>query len=183
MGIPALRSSTMGIQWLSIRMIRMFRSISANKVYCSHGHGDHSYVQAVKIVPPEKADPFTVTEIEIPHDHHGGSKRGFNTIRIFEAGGKRVIHFGDTGCHPAEEDMGLLCGADVALVPVGGFFTIGPQEAWDLMCEIKPQTIIPMHYRNGDSGYPVIAALDDFLSISNGAENVKVLGYKESYEI
>ena len=158
-------------------------SISANKVYCSHGHGDHAYVQAVEIVPADKVSPFTVTEIEIPHDHHGGSKRGFNTIRVFEAGGKRVIHFGDIGCHPAEESMNDLRGADAALVPVGGFFTIGPQEAWDLMCEIKPGTIIPMHFRTADSGYPVIAVLDDFLSISDGAENVKVLKYGESYEI
>ena len=83
-------------------------ALKANKVYCSHGHFDHNYVQAVEIVPA-KEDPFKVTEIEIPHDKEGGAKRGMNTIRIFEAEGKKIIHFGDTGCMPAEDVIETRC--------------------------------------------------------------------------
>ena len=48
---------------------------------------------------------------------------------------------------------------------VGGFYTIGPEEAKALMREISPKITVPMHYRMGDVGLPAIAELDDFLSL------------------
>ena len=43
--------------------------------------------------------------IEGFHDDCGGSKRGANTMRIFEAEGLRIAHLGDIGCEPSEEDI------------------------------------------------------------------------------
>ena len=37
--------------------------LSANKVYCSHGHMDHAYTDAVEIVPAKRPSPFVVTEL------------------------------------------------------------------------------------------------------------------------
>ena len=158
-------------------------ALKANKVYCSHGHFDHNYVQAVEIVPA-KEDPFKVTEIEIPHDKEGGSKRGMNTIRIFEAEGKKVIHFGDTGCMPSEDVIEVLKGADAALVPVGGVFTIDGAEAKELMEKIKPAAVIPMHYKNGSQGLQIIASLKDFLKLCEGsALNIVPMEYGQTIEI
>ena len=61
-------------------------NIEANKVYCSHGHMDHANVAAVRILGADRPSPFVVTEVEVPHDDAGGSKRGFNFIRIFRKG-------------------------------------------------------------------------------------------------
>ena len=72
--------------------------LKANAVFCSHGHSDHSWVQAVTI-EEGGASPFTVTEIAGFHDDAGGAKRGPNTMRIFEAEGLKVAHLGDLFLH------------------------------------------------------------------------------------
>lgn len=138
--------------------------IAANAVYCSHGHSDHSWVQAVQI--EEKPDsPFTVTEIEGFHDDAQGAKRGPNTMRIFAAEGLKVAHLGDIGCMPPEEDLEKLKGLDVCLVPVGGFYTIDARQAKALMDVLQPRIVVPMHYRLGDKGFDVIGTLGDFTEL------------------
>ena len=51
------------------------------------------------------------------------------------------------------------------MVPVGGFFTIGPKEAKKLMDELKPNVVIPMHYRGEGFGYDVIGTLDEYTKL------------------
>lgn len=159
-------------------------SLEANKVYCSHSHFDHAYVQAVKLLAGGPAEPFSVKEIEVPHDKDGGAKRGMNLIRVFSAEGKRIIHFGDTGCMPKAEVLEALKGADVAMLPVGGFFTIEPAEAKEIADIIRPKTVIPMHYKKGSTGLGQIAELNVFTDLCKGTEyEVKPLEYKEVFEI
>ena len=158
--------------------------LSANRVYCSHGHLDHAFTEAVKIVPADRPSPFAVTELEVPHDDAGGAKRGFTFIRIFRAEGKAVVHYGDTGCPLTPEAEEPVKGADVALVPVGGVYTIDGKEALALIERTKPGLVIPMHYRKGEQGISRVAELSDFLKLCEGKDlNVKPLEYKESYEI
>ncbi len=58
--------------------------------------------------------------------------------------GKRLYHAGDTGLIM---DMKLLEGqVDVALLPIGDNFTMGPADAVRAVEFIKPRTVIPMHY-------------------------------------
>lgn len=143
--------------------------LEADAVYCSHGHDDHCWVQAVQL--SGRADsPFRVTEIEGYHDDVQGSKRGPNTMRLFEAEGLRVAHLGDIGCMPPEEDLEQLKSLDACLVPVGGFFTINAQQAKDLMDILKPRIIIPMHYRLGELGFDVIGTLDAFTQLYSPEE-------------
>ena len=145
--------------------------IEANEASCSHGHGDHNYVEALKLIPKD-GSPFKITKIESFHDDRNGALRGPNTIRIFEAGGIKLVHFGDIGCRPTDEQMKQLAGLDVALIPVGGHFTIDAKQAKALCDELKPGVIIPMHYRLGECGYPVIAELSAFTDLCN---NVKYI--------
>ena len=51
---------------------------------------------------------------------------------------------------------------DVLLVPVGGFYTIGPEEAAKLVKTLRPRLAIPMHYRGEGFGYDVIGPVQDF---------------------
>lgn len=138
--------------------------IEANEASCSHGHGDHNYVAALNLVPKEES-PFKITKIESWHDPEMGALRGPNTIRIFEAGGIKLAHFGDIGCRLTDEQMKQLGGLNAALIPVGGHFTIDAKEAKELCDALKPGIIIPMHYRLGKCGYPVIAELSDFTGL------------------
>lgn len=139
--------------------------LAANEVYCSHGHGDHSFVEAVELKQSADPSPFAVTDIAGFHDDAGGSKRGLNTMRVFEAEGLKVAHLGDIGCMPPAEDLEKLKGLDACMVPVGGFYTIDAQQAKELMDILQPRVILPMHYRLGGLGLGPIAELGAFTSL------------------
>lgn len=138
--------------------------LEADRVLCSHEHHDHNGRSCVRL-RTGGIDPFRITEIGSFHDDCGGAKRGTNVIRVLEAEGLRVAHFGDLGCALTAEQAGLLKNLDAALIPVGGFYTIGPAQAQALIETVKPRVVIPMHYKRGSRGLPVIAELDDFLRL------------------
>ena len=138
---------------------------TAGAVYCSHGHGDHSAADVVKLRTGGQ-NPFTITAIDTFHDPQGGALRGPNTIHLLEVGGLRAAHFGDIGCELTPTQLAELQGLDVAMIPVGGFYTIGPEEAKALMDKLGAKVVVPMHYRMGDVGLPAIAELDDFLALA-----------------
>ncbi|MDY3015193.1 MAG: MBL fold metallo-hydrolase [Evtepia sp.] len=141
--------------------------VQADLVLCSHQHGDHG---AAHVVKPRTGhqNPFQITTIETFHDPEGGALRGNNTIHILQAGSLRLAHFGDLGCELAPAQLAELSGLDVALIPVGGFYTIGPEEAKALIDTIRPKVVVPMHYRMGDVGLPTVAELEEFLAQIGG---------------
>jgi len=139
-------------------------SLKANAIYCSHEHFDHNYTDGVKLLEGLK-NPFKVYEINSYHDDVKGAKRGKNIIRIFEAEGYRVAHFGDIGCDLSIEEIKLLSDLDVALIPVGGTYTIDALHAKSLIKELKPKVSIPMHYRNETGGFGNIGELKDFTKL------------------
>ena len=139
--------------------------LEAEAVYCSHSHGDHNFTDAVTLVPAKGPLPWTVAEFETPHDEEGGAKRGMNTVRIFHCGGIRIAHLGDIGCFPDENLAKALEGVDCMLIPVGGFFTVGPQTAWQIIRAAQPRVAVPMHYRTDDMGFDIICHIDDFVKL------------------
>ena len=54
------------------------------------------------------------------------------------------------------------------MIPVGGFFTIDAAQAKEIVEELKPRVVIPMHYRGEGFGYDILAPLDDYLSLVEG---------------
>ena len=65
-------------------------------------------------------------------------------------GGKKIYHAGDTGL---TKDMELLKreNMDCALLPIGDFYTMGPEDALEAVKMIKPKYAIPMHYNTSVS--------------------------------
>ncbi len=135
-------------------------NLTADMVLCSHEHGDHNAADRVKL--SGKAPLFQVERIETYHDTEGGGKRGSNTIHIVKYKSFKAAHFGDLGCPLTEEQAERLTGLDLALIPVGGFFTIDRAEAKRIIERIKPKITVPMHYRRGDMGFNVLGSIDDF---------------------
>ena len=136
----------------------------ADFVFCSHGHDDHSYTAAVELSGEDTAN-FGLGEIVLPHDEADGSKRGMNTVRIFSFGALRVAHMGDIGRVLTEEEAAVLRGVDCMLLPVGGFFTVGAEEAKTIVEQTKPRVLIPMHYSGPGYGFEQIASAADFTAI------------------
>ncbi len=63
---------------------------------------------------------------------------------VLDVDGTRVYHAGDTAL---TRDMELLHGqVDVALVPIGDNFTMGPEDAARAIEMIRPTIAVPMHF-------------------------------------
>lgn len=156
--------------------------IQPDIVTVSHHHADHSYIEeftSAKII--DKPGVFEPGEIKIQgissyHDKQKGSVRGKNIIFFIEAEGLKVVHFGDLGTTDINyEDFKNI---DIALIPVGGTFTINAKEACDLLTKIDPGIAIPMHFRNSKLEFSIdtvdkfLAGKDyqekDFLEVSPG---------------
>lgn len=139
--------------------------VEADEVFTSHNHEDHNYVKAVKLKKPAAPSPFRVTRVRCFHDEAGGKKRGANDIHVFEGEGWRFAHFGDIGEVLDRDQLDQVGALDVAMVPIGGFYTIGPAEAKALVGQLKPRVVIPMHYRTKDFGFDAIGEIRDFLAL------------------
>ena len=74
---------------------------------------------------------------------------------------------GDIGCFPTPEQKEQLKGIDVMLMPVGGFFTMEPEDVHTLVAELQPRMLVPMHYKGKGFGYDVIASLDKYTALCN----------------
>ena len=116
--------------------------LSADLVLCSHQHNDHNAAGIVSLRTGHD-NPFHITEIPTFHDPEGGKLRGTNTIHLLEVGKLRVAHFGDLGCPLTPLQRADLLHLDVAMVPVGGYYTIGPEEAKALIDDLQPKVVIP----------------------------------------
>ena len=110
-------------------------------------------------------EPIQVTPLESFHDGERGQLRGPNTMYLLEGGGVRAAHLGDIGCMPEPSLLERLQGLDAVMLPVGGHYTVGPQEAQAIVEAIQPRVVIPMHYRSERFGFDVIGPVEDFLKI------------------
>ncbi|MBI9019365.1 MAG: MBL fold metallo-hydrolase [Phycisphaerae bacterium] len=62
---------------------------------------------------------------------------------VIEIDGKKIYYAGDTG---VTSEMKTLIDIDMALVPVGGTYTMNPQEAATAVNTIKPKAALPYHW-------------------------------------
>ncbi len=158
-----------------------YSGVEGEIVTVSHNHPDHNSVDKVSSVKKVVEGPgeYEISGVSImgyktfhdarTSDDKNGEERGENTVYIIEADGLRVVHLGDLG-HPLSDELVDEIGdVDVLMIPVGGFFTIGPKEATEIISKIEPYFVLPMHYKVpglspslGDKLLPV----EDFLKES-----------------
>ncbi|HEY8483516.1 MAG TPA: metal-dependent hydrolase [Longimicrobiales bacterium] len=116
---------------------------------------------------------------------HGGQVAGDEEgVYTTQAGGwwldldgKRVYHAGDTALLL---EMQLLRGkVDVALLPIGDNFTMGPEDAAQAVEFIQPRVVIPMHYNTFDV---IKQDPEAFARLVGDRAEVVILKPGESYE-
>ncbi len=148
----------------------------ADLVLCSHAHRDHSHVGStakpsaqilVNFVGEVVHAGVSIRGIPTHHDDQGGTKRGTNSIYVITIDGLRMCHLGDLGHDLSDKELREIRGVDVLFVPVGGFFTIGPEEADGLADRIDANVVIPMHYRTKlhGPGFASLFTVEDFASL------------------
>ncbi len=142
-------------------------------ILITHDHGDHlgeaveiakrhnSYIVAVyeltlrvaeqgvkNVLPLNVGGSVKLTsEIEVyavPATHSSGA--GVPVGYVIVTPDVTIYHAGDTGLFSDMELIGRLFSIDIALLPIGGVFTMGPREAAIAVSMIRPRYVIPMHY-------------------------------------
>ncbi len=141
-------------------------SLKADLLFITHNHYDHNNIAAVKGLSSKilektgRTSPFLINgagEYDIKgvyvqgitafHDNVEGKERGKITFYIIEAEGITLCHLGDLGQKNLTteqiEKIGMI---DILMIPVGGIYTIDGEQANNIIKQIEPKIVIPMHY-------------------------------------
>jgi L-ascorbate metabolism protein UlaG (beta-lactamase superfamily) len=102
--------------------------------------------------------PFGRVKLTLAH-HTSSVEAGLHPVYLgtacgllIHADGKTIFHAGDTALFLDLQLIGRV-GLDVALLPIGDNFTMGPDDALTALDFLKPKLAIPIHYNT----WPIIA--------------------------
>ncbi|MFA5359144.1 MAG: MBL fold metallo-hydrolase [Patescibacteria group bacterium] len=155
-------------------------SCKADVVLVTHDHTDHNNIAAIKSEPfvIKGAGEYEVKKIVVYgvptfHDDTKGIERGTNTCFRIDAEGLSIAHLGDLGHTLTDEQLELLEGVDVLMIPVGGKYTLDAKQASEVVSQIEPRLVLPMHFK-----YPGVRAELDGVEVF-----LKELGTKKQDNI
>jgi L-ascorbate metabolism protein UlaG (beta-lactamase superfamily) len=126
----------------------------ADIVTVSHNHHDHNNIGAIRGNPQiiDTAGEYEIKGVfiegvESSHDAESGKERGGNIIYRIEMEDISITHLGDLGHVLDTKQLEKLEGTDILLIPVGGKYTINAAKAVEVISQIEPRIVIPMHYK------------------------------------
>ena len=126
----------------------------ADIVTVSHSHHDHNNIGALRGNPfiidtagEYETKGVFVEGVEAWHDAAEGKERGKNIIYRIEMEDISITHLGDLGHILDTKQLEKLEGTNILLIPVGGKYTINAAKAVEVISQIEPRIIIPMHYK------------------------------------
>jgi L-ascorbate metabolism protein UlaG (beta-lactamase superfamily) len=127
--------------------------LDADIITVSHGHDNHNHVGGVGKQPfvvqgPGEYEVSGVTILGVPtfHDAQNGSERGRNTVYMIDVDDVKVCHLGDVGHALDAGQLERLGNIDVLLVPVGGGATLDASKGAEVVRQVEPRYVVPMHY-------------------------------------
>jgi len=171
----------------------------ADVVYVTHDHSDHlgdavsickntnaTFVAASELASEARQEgikkvsgmniggsiEFGGVKLSMVQAFHTAGKAAPTGV-IVQGEGRAVYHAGDTGIFGDMKFIGEFFKPDVALIPMGGYYTMDAVQAVEAVKLIKPIAVIPMHYRT----FPVLAqSADEFVKkMKEKAPKVKVV--------
>jgi len=138
-------------------------------VVISHEHLDHNHVAPGFGRPAVVRRPTSVRGIDIRmfparHGDNQGTMETTTRVTLMLVDDLRIVHCGDLGPPVGEDLVANLRNPDLLFVPVGGRFTLDPEEAADFVRRVAPRAAIPIHYRTRHMDLP-LRPVDDFLTL------------------
>ncbi len=131
--------------------LKLPKDLSSDVVLVSHNHKDHNFTSHPMVFdkPGEyEVGGVVITGVSAYHDNSEGSERGSNIIFHLFFDGLDIVHLGDLGQSKlSEEQVAQIGQTDILFIPVGGIYTIDAEVASDIVSQLEPKIIIPMHYR------------------------------------
>jgi len=136
--------------------------IKDDVITVSHQHRDHNAIddanpEAFIIQNPGEYEKqgIAIRGIASFHDAKEGTERGPNTIYVYKAEEMTIAHLGDLGHVLTDAQVEAIGDIDILMIPVGGMYTIDAKTAVEVIGQIEPKVIIPMHYKVPGLGIPV----------------------------
>lgn len=145
--------------------------LTADIVTVSHDHFDHNAAGKVRgtsrrerpflVDKPGEYEVGGISVFGVPsfHDNSKGTERGRNTIFTILLDDLRICHLGDLGHEITAELQEAIGEVDILLVPVGGVFSLSPEQAVKAVRALEPSIVIPMHYKTAAHDEKVFADL------------------------
>ena len=122
--------------------------VSADIVTVSHAEPNHDAVSAVGGSPKVVSGPgeYEIGGVMIQGvaTRRDGGKNTAYAIRLDEL---VICHLGDLGHALSAEQIEVLKDPDVLLIPVGGHCTLNATAAAEVVAQLEPKLVVPMHYR------------------------------------
>lgn len=156
----------------------------------SHQHFDHNAHNLLKgnfnLISETGhffVEGFKINGFLTYHDEFKGKKRGTNIIyEIITPDDFRIVHLGDLGEPLSRELEQKLMRPDILMIPVGGVYTIGSKDAYNLANELNPSIVIPMHFKTKKLKFE-LKGPENFTSKFENVENMKVLNLNSRKEV
>ena len=134
--------------------LKLPKDLDADIAIKTHEHKDHSNLEAVTGDPVKISGPgeyeikgVSITGVGLFHDTKMGEERGKNTIYNISIDNLNIVHLGDLG-HVLTDDQAEEVGnCDILLIPVGSVYTIDAKVASEVVSQLEPRIIIPMHFK------------------------------------
>lgn len=132
----------------------------ADLILCTHDHYDHRDEKSIRLLSKPETE-ILIGGADIKENEEREIKglkiravpaynlakpfhpRGKGVGFVLEIEGKKIYHAGDTDRIPEMAELGEI---DLALLPIGGTYTMDATEAAEAVKMIKPKKVIPMHY-------------------------------------
>jgi L-ascorbate metabolism protein UlaG (beta-lactamase superfamily) len=136
--------------------------ITPHVVTVGREHPNHNYVQVARGHPiilrgltnhgadwnPVSTHVREILVYNVPIYQNGiaGALKG--AAFIFDLGSLCIVHLGDLSHQLTPEQLQQIGPVDIALIPIGGTYTMGPETAREVLEQLNPKIAIPMHYRD-----------------------------------
>ncbi|MCG9969395.1 MBL fold metallo-hydrolase [Pelotomaculum terephthalicicum JT] len=153
----------------------------------SHQHGDHNFTASLPGKPvivegagEHEAAGIVIKGVATYHDPEQGKKRGENTVFVIQLDGLNICHLGDLGHLLTSKQVSDIGQVDVLLIPVGGFFTIDAKQAYEVVKQLRPALVLPMHYKLDERVTLPIEPVDEFHGLFPKVERKTVLDVDKS---
>jgi L-ascorbate metabolism protein UlaG (beta-lactamase superfamily) len=141
----------------------------ADIVTLSHSHPGHSYIEGIANDPRQIKSPgeyeiggIFISGIASFHDTKKGEIKGKNIIFVIELNGITLCHLGDLGHQLTPQLIEEIGGTDILFLPVGEVSTIPIDMAIEMVGQLNPHIVIPMHYKT-DVSTANLQPVDNFL--------------------
>ncbi len=124
-------------------------------VLVSHQHYDHNNTEGMPgesflVEGPGEYEikGVSIKGIQSYHDKSQGQERGLNTIYVIKMEDMTLAHLGDFGEEKlSEEQVEKIGDVDILMIPIGGIYTVNYKEAMEVVRQIEPKVVVPMHYK------------------------------------